>query len=173
MGPILGVCLAVLALKVITKGSPRNDPWGSLHDGKKKSFLCFCLNYTRVLVYHGYIQRRETCERQNVILIQSWYRCLIAWRKYRVMKFSAIRITKMRRASIAKHEYWWVAAPGNTKSRKFEKQAIKIGYAQREGYHSNPSNNHKILRFDSHLFPTNKDRHEHSRLKLRMFLATH
>ena len=64
----------------------------------------------------------------------------------------------MRRASIAKHEYWWVAAPGNTKSRKFEKQAIKIGYAQREGYHSNPSNNHKILRFDSHLFPTNKDR---------------
>ena len=30
--PILGVCLAVLALKVITKGSPRNDPWGSLHE---------------------------------------------------------------------------------------------------------------------------------------------
>ena len=40
VGPILGVCLAVLALKVITKGSPRNDPWGSLHDGKKKNLFC-------------------------------------------------------------------------------------------------------------------------------------
>jgi hypothetical protein len=120
----------------------------------------------------GYVQRRNAREHQHAIVIQSWFRCLTVWRKYRVMKFSAIRIEKMRRAAVAKHKYWWVATPGGTKSRKFEKQAVKVAYAQREGFHSDPPENHTILGFNEHLFPTKKDRHEHSRLKLRMFLPT-
>ena len=124
-------------------------------------------------VGRSYICRRNLIEQRSVTQIQAWFRCLKSWRKYRILRFSAIQIEKIRRASVVKTKYWWITTPGQHRSRKFEQQARKRAYPTREGFNSQPPNDHHVLGRDDHLFPTKKDHHEHSRLKLRMFLPTH
>ena len=129
-------------------------------------------------VGRSYLSRRYHLENKSCVKIQAWYRFLKTWRKYKIMRYSAIQISKIRRSSVVRHKYWWIQTPGASvwngrhRSQKFEKQARKIAYPTREGFDSNPANGHHILP-TNHLFVKDRDRIEHSRLKLRMFLATH
>ena len=120
----------------------------------------------------GYLYRRHFLELKSILRIQTWYRYLFAWRKYRVQQKSVVTISKIQRALKARSKYWWVSSPGLKKSRMFENQAAKIGFPQREGTHSNPPLGHHVLG-NTHAFVTNNDLYEDSRLKLRMFLPTH
>jgi ankyrin repeat protein len=121
----------------------------------------------------GYVSRRNSIEIDSCIRIQAWFRCLSSWRKYRVKLHSAVQITKVQRALESRRKYWWIAkSPGLKRSRMFENQAKKVAYPQREGHHSNPPQGHYIPG-NKHIFVNDKDRHEHKRLKLRMFLPTH
>ena len=81
-------------------------------------------------IARGYIQRRCRYERRSATKLASWWRGLQQWRKYRLKRASAIRIESIQRRSSVQTKYWWVS---EKRSRKFQAQAIKQGFAVRDG----------------------------------------